>query len=213
MAGPPSVDFTDGGFYLKGQRMSKFIRSLMFLLVSLCLGAVVYQNKLLRDSEERITENVWKEIEYRREIENNIKQGIDTQNKNRDFIMQLEAEKRVTESLKQEIADLEDRQTAYSRKFESSIVKAREEERKRQEGFAEELADYKNKLIEYNVLLRDNIGYVTGHSKRLQENEKNILQLKDRIGLSEKALAGYEAEIAEIQNNFRNLREKQLVSD
>lgn len=68
-------------------------------------GMFVYQNKLQRGAEERIAKAVWEEVESRRQTEDSIKQDIEAKKKAQAFILQLDYEKELIESIRQEIAD------------------------------------------------------------------------------------------------------------
>jgi chromosome segregation ATPase len=193
--------------------MGRLINSLVLVLVFIALGAVVYQNKRQQDSEERIIKSIWKEIEFRKGVEEQIKQEIDTQRKNLDFVMRLEAEKEIAESLRQEISDTEERQGGFYRKLEDSFVRDSAKMDQRQKDYENELFDYKNKLVEYNLLLQDNIKSLKVYGEKLLENEKHILGLEEKVDLLNKTVSGFKAKIEDVYKRLSLLQEKPTLAD
>jgi chromosome segregation ATPase len=193
--------------------MGRLINSLVLVLVFIALGAVVYQNKRQQDSEERIIKSIWKEIEFRKEVEEGIRQDIDAQRKNLDFVMRLEAEKEIAESLRQEIAETEERQGISYRKLEDSFIKDSEKREEKQKDFENELADYKNKLVEYNLLLQDNIKSLKAYGEKLLENEKYMSGLEEKVGTLDKTVSGFKAKIEDLHKRFSSFQEKLIAVD
>lgn len=175
-------------------------------------GMVIYQNNLQRRSEERIAKAVWGEIESRRQTEDSIKQDIEVKKKGQEFILQLDYEKELVESIRQEIADSENRQIQYYKKLEDFYVEEIRAHKQKQQEYEQQLADYKAQVGEYNALLQKNIEHLEEYNNKVLESNKKIAQSEEKIDLQSKRIADYERQLMEILKTLEEYKEKQKES-
>lgn len=185
---------------------------MLLVLVLAGWGMVVYQNILQRRAEERIAKAVWEEIESRRQMEDSIKQDIEVKKKGQEFILQLDHEKELVGSIRQEIADSENRQIQYYKKLEDFYVEEIRAHKQKQQEYEQQLADYKAQVGEYNVLLQKNIERLEECNNKVLESNKKIAQSEEKIGLQSKRIADYERQLIEILKTLEEYKEKQKES-
>jgi chromosome segregation ATPase len=133
------------------------------------------------------------------------------QKRNQDFLIQLEAEKQMVESLKLEIAGSEDKQAQNYRNFESYLTGELENQKRLQEKYEKELASYNKNLSGLDALLQGNTQYLKTLEGKIVEGNNDVLNLRERIDSLDKAISGYGLQLQEIEKRFQEFQGKQVV--
>ncbi|MDD3087964.1 MAG: hypothetical protein PHP89_05305 [Candidatus Omnitrophica bacterium] len=188
--------------------MRRIVIFLLLVLLVLGWGLFILQARLQKDSDRRVAKLVWEEINYRREIEDSIKQGIEEQKKSHAFIMQLDYERQITDLISREISKLEDKQLRLQEELGAAVSKEALNYQQAQRDYEFKLSEYKGQLDGQGVLLRDFLLQLKDYGVRLSEDNKTIQDLEKKIDAQGSRIMKQETQLEAIEKELKSVLDK-----
>jgi len=188
--------------------MRRIVTSLLLVFLALSWGLFILQARLQKDSDRRVAKLVWEEINYRREIEDSIKQGIEEQKKSHAFVMQFDYERQITDLISREISKLEDKQLSLQEELWAAISKEALNYRQAQKDSELKLSKYKRQLDGQGLLLSDSMLQLKDYGVRLSEDSETIQDLKKKIDAQGTLIMKQGAQLEEIEKELKSVLDK-----
>jgi membrane-associated HD superfamily phosphohydrolase len=188
--------------------MRRIVTSLLLVFLALSWGLFILQARLQKDSDRRVAKLVWEEINYRREIEDSIKQGIEEQKKSHAFVMQLDYERQITDLISREISKLEDKQLSLQEELWAAISKEALNYRQAQKDYELKLSEYKRQLDGQGLLLSDSMLQLKDYGVRLSEDSETIQDLEKKIDAQGTLIMKQGAQLEEIEKELKSVLDK-----
>ncbi|MFA5310706.1 MAG: hypothetical protein WC355_00070 [Candidatus Omnitrophota bacterium] len=188
--------------------MRRIVTSLLLVFLALSWGLFILQARLQKDSDRRVAKLVWEEINYRREIEDSIKQGIEEQKKSHAFVMQFDYERQITDLISREISKLKDKQLSLQEELWAAISKEALNYRQAQKDYELKLSEYKRQLDGQGLLLSDSMLQLKDYGVRLSEDSETIQDLEKKIDAQGTLIMKQGAQLEEIEKELKSVLDK-----
>ncbi|MDD4907868.1 MAG: hypothetical protein PHJ00_02270 [Candidatus Omnitrophica bacterium] len=160
---------------------------------------VLYQNELREASEKRIEQSVIDQLYYRMQVEDSIKSEMDARRKTRAYVVQLEHERQIAESLDQRVTGVEQRQSDYEQQVRASLGQQLGDFGQKQAFYEQQLAGYKDQVASLNRQRESDARQMAEHAGRLSAQDKLIAEQGSE-------LAGEGVRIEQLKNELSSVR-------
>jgi len=169
--------------------MRKLIYFIFIALAIIGWGLFIYQNRLQKESEERMARRVLEELEYSQKIKDSIRAEVERRQKEQELVSSLENQRNLIESLRQEIQQSEEKNFARSLALEEALV--------------EKISDYQLQQEALIAQLKED------YLKQIEETTHKIFSLEEKMKEVEKESALIQEKLIQIERQLQEYKNKQ----
>ena len=176
--------------------MKNRVNAILFLFVLFLIIMLFYQNKLQDDSEKRLRGSILSEWEERKNIEDSIKNEMESKRDNQEFVTKLGYQRELEEMLDSRLAGLEEGISTFKSNLES-LVNSR-------------LSEYGGQAISFNQQSEIRIKKMQEYVDLLEARRKELeSSFKERLKSNEDNLEKFTSQVNYLKQEIQRLIKKQ----